>query len=249
MKRVLVVDESEDTRVILYTFLRDLFQVETCTLREFSKTLAGKSIRKSQILDCDLVILSVEKLFALKPMLETWKTHRAGSPATVLAIVPDQNPRTLEFLFESGVDQYLAQPFEFHHLYWCVRFLLRSRTEQVPETSATQTLGPYTLYRDRNEVETPHGKIHVTSTQMKLLETFAQYANRLLSRDVLKQIVWSGEHLSARSIDAHISKLKRLLPLLENYLESIYGKGYLWRTQPMMPQKTTASKRTGTSRE
>ena len=77
----------------------------------------------------------------------------------------------------------------------------------------------------KNHVITVSGRvIHTTPTQFRLLQAFMSYPDRLLTRSWLKETVWSHLKISSRSIDAHISKLKRLFPILDTYLISIYGK-------------------------
>ncbi len=68
--------------------------------------------------------------------------------------------------------------------------------------------------------------IHTTPTQFRLLQVFISYPNTLLTRSWLQTNVWSHLKISARSIDAHISKLKKIFPSLDHHLISIYGKGY-----------------------
>lgn len=79
----------------------------------------------------------------------------------------------------------------------------------------------------RNHLVTVSGKVvNVTPTQFRLLRVFMSYPNHLLTRSWIRENVWGHLNISARSIDAHISKLKKLFPVLETHLISIYGKGY-----------------------
>lgn len=68
--------------------------------------------------------------------------------------------------------------------------------------------------------------IPITPIQFRLLHVFILYPEKLLTRIWLKENVWTHLKISTRSIDAQISKLKKLIPLLEDHLISVYGKGY-----------------------
>lgn len=70
--------------------------------------------------------------------------------------------------------------------------------------------------------------LSVTPTQFKLLMTFLTKQDQLLSRQWLKETVWDNAEISLRSIDAQISKLKKMVPELDQYLVNIYGKGYVF---------------------
>ena len=66
----------------------------------------------------------------------------------------------------------------------------------------------------------------ITPIQFRLLHVFILYPEKLLTRIWLKENVWTHFKISMRSIDAQISKLKKLIPSLEDHLISVYGKGY-----------------------
>ncbi len=69
--------------------------------------------------------------------------------------------------------------------------------------------------------------IKVTPTQFKLLLSFVSKTDELLSREWLQEHIWEDSNISHRSIDAHISKLKKIIPSLSGSLINIYGKGYM----------------------
>lgn len=69
--------------------------------------------------------------------------------------------------------------------------------------------------------------IRTTPTQFKLLLSFISKTDELLSREWLQEHIWEDSNISHRSIDAHISKLKKLIPSLSSSLINIYGKGYM----------------------
>ncbi|RME14481.1 MAG: winged helix family transcriptional regulator [Bdellovibrio sp.] len=69
---------------------------------------------------------------------------------------------------------------------------------------------------------------HLSKTQIDLLNFFIQNPEKLLTRKQIQEQIWPQTNISLRSIDAHISKLKKALPPLENYIQNIYGKGYIF---------------------
>lgn len=69
--------------------------------------------------------------------------------------------------------------------------------------------------------------LRTTPTQFKLLLSFISKTDELLSREWLQEHIWEDSNISHRSIDAHISKLKKLIPSLSSSLINIYGKGYM----------------------
>lgn len=70
--------------------------------------------------------------------------------------------------------------------------------------------------------------IPMTPIQFKLLMMFLKHREQLLSRQWIKDYVWESTDISLRSIDAQISKLRKIIPELDPHLVNIYGKGYVF---------------------
>jgi len=83
------------------------------------------------------------------------------------------------------------------------------------------------IYENDYIVKRGEQVITTTPTQFKLLMAFTNHQDKLLSRQWIKESVWQNSDISPRSIDAQISKLKKLLPELDGCLMNIYGKGYI----------------------
>jgi DNA-binding response OmpR family regulator len=83
------------------------------------------------------------------------------------------------------------------------------------------------IYENDYMVKRGDDVVTTTPTQFKLLIAFANHPDQLLSRSWIKQEVWQNSDISPRSIDAQISKLKKLIPEFEGSLMNIYGKGYI----------------------
>ncbi len=132
----------------------------------------------------------------------------------------------MQTLLNAGVTDWLIEPLSFDQLNWKIKFLT------CKDTDEEQNFKLATLHvKPREHHVLKNGKtITLTPTQIRLLIAFHSFPDRVLTRDWLRFKIWNGEPISLRSIDAHISKLKKLLPELESHLESIYGKGYLWKS-------------------
>lgn len=83
--------------------------------------------------------------------------------------------------------------------------------------------------------------IKTTPTQFKLLLSFISKTDELLSREWLQEHVWEDSTISHRSIDAHISKLKKLIPSLSRSLINIYGKGYMLNSSNLKNETSEAA--------
>ncbi len=63
--------------------------------------------------------------------------------------------------------------------------------------------------------------------EVLLLKWFLDHVGELISREQLKDVVWKGIAVGPRTIDSHVSRLRKKLSVSEVSIESVYGKGYI----------------------
>lgn len=153
-----------------------------------------------------------------------------------------------EKCFRFGCDQILYSPQDWRQITLRLHALHRRLGQTITPQQSTTTVTHLPTHRDShslygltiypNEFLIKRGEeIIVTSpTQFRLFMAFVNHSDQLLSRQWLKTMVWENSKISMRSIDAQISKLKKILPELDAYLINIYGKGYILSS----PQKQAA---------
>ncbi len=83
------------------------------------------------------------------------------------------------------------------------------------------------IYPDQNIVEHDGEVTRLTPTQTRLFIALLTHSGRVLTREWIQLNVFSGANISPRSIDAHIAKLKRVLPVLGTEIVNVYGEGYI----------------------
>lgn len=62
--------------------------------------------------------------------------------------------------------------------------------------------------------------------QLELLRLFLKNEGKLFTREDLIRLIWKGQNISSRSVDAQISKLKAKLGFMKEALRNRYGTGY-----------------------
>jgi DNA-binding response OmpR family regulator len=69
--------------------------------------------------------------------------------------------------------------------------------------------------------------VDLTPIEFKLLLFLCKEVNKVYSRDEILNSVWGESiHVYSRSVDTHISKLRKKLASKANYIESVHGSGY-----------------------
>ena len=141
---------------------------------------------------------------------------------------------------EVGADDYLPKPFNPRELVARIRAILR-RTQGkdsgfVPSQPESLSLGDIDLDTGTRRVQCAGQAIELTTVEFDLLEEFLRTAGSVMKREELVERVL-GRTFSPfdRSIDMHVSKLRRKLgphPDGSQRIKSIRSVGYLYTSSP-----------------
>jgi DNA-binding response OmpR family regulator len=138
---------------------------------------------------------------------------------------------------ELGADDYLAKPFNPRELVARMRAVLRRFTtrDSSASSAAPVSIGQLRLDPATYGVTLEDKQIRLTGTEFRVLEMLMRAPGQVQSRDTLTERVL-GRKLTPydRSIDTHVSNLRRKLGLGEAGLpeiRSIRGTGYVLTAQ------------------
>jgi len=140
--------------------------------------------------------------------LDICRQLRAKSDTPVLMLTARGDAMDRIVGLEIGADDYLPKPFQPRELLARLRAILRRRTG-VAAAERPLRFGRLEIDRDAHALRVDGSERTVTSYQFALLVAMAQNAGRVLSREVLMDLV-KGEQLEAfdRTIDVHISRIR-----------------------------------------
>jgi two-component system, OmpR family, phosphate regulon response regulator OmpR len=156
---------------------------------------------------------------------------RGRTPILMLTARGDAMDRIIGL--ELGADDYLPKPFEPRELLARLRAVLR-RTKGDQDADLMH-FGRLEIDRGARVVRLDGKLCPMTSHQFALLLVLAQHAGRVLSRDVIMDLL-SNEPLEAfdRSIDVHISRIRAAIeddPKNPRRVITVRGAGYVFAKQ------------------
>ena len=197
-ERILLIED--DTR--LAEMVRDYLGRAGYRIERAETGASGLALQMREPFDAivlDLMLPDMDGLDVCRKIRE-----RASLPILMLTARGDTMDRIIGL--EIGADDYLPKPFEPRELLARLRAILRRKAGSNQDVLR---FGRLEIDRDAREVRLDGEVKPLTSHQFGLLSALAEHAGRVLSREVLMDLV-RAEPLDAfdRSIDVHISRIR-----------------------------------------
>jgi two-component system copper resistance phosphate regulon response regulator CusR len=129
---------------------------------------------------------------------------------------------------EGGADDYLTKPFAFEELLARIHALLRRPGELA--LSPVLQIADLSLDMNTHKVTRAGRTIELTPTEYSLLEYLMRRANRVLSRTLIEEQVWSYHHdPSSNVVDVYIRRLRAKVDdgFERKLIHTKRGAGYL----------------------
>ncbi|MGE4132416.1 MAG: response regulator transcription factor [Bdellovibrionales bacterium] len=223
--------------------------VQALVGHEYRLTVAAlgeEGIRQAEAQNFDLIILDV-----MLPDMDGFqictrlKTNHKTAAVPIVFVSAKNSEDEKVMAFKLGAEDYITKPISPREFQARLRARLRPSpsSESLPKTEIEINglhLNPsshrVTLQQDGKTMP-----IELTSTEFKLLHLFVTRPDRLLTRQMIVAAVWPHDtHVADRTVDSHVSKLRRKLGSKGDWIESVFGEGYRFFPS-LQPTKKSAS--------
>ena len=139
--------------------------------------------------------------------------------------------------FQLGADDYITKPFHLTEVLARVKAILRrTNKEHLHNATPPHTTSSLITYEEitinlTDKTLTIHGEnIPTTRKELELLSFLLQHPMQMFSRQELLDAVWKGEsYVLERTVDVHITHLRKKLGNYADRLQTKSGYGYIWR--------------------
>lgn len=130
---------------------------------------------------------------------------------------------------ELGADDYMTKPFSVRELVARVRAALR-RSGLEAQSPKLYNDGMMRIDYGDFSVECRNQQVKLTRKEFALLAILSRNRGRVVPREQLLDQVWGLEYYGeARTLDVHISGLRKKLGVCGNGIETVIGIGYRFR--------------------
>ena len=222
--RVLIVDDDRELCQMLTEYLvAEHFDVKC--VHDGSDALGELQNNEFEILILDVMLPSVSGFDLLRKLGASHDT-----PILMLTARGDDVDRIVGL--ELGADDYLSKPFNPRELVARIRAILRRANSRQSRNGAPDelTVGPIVLNTGTHQVHVSGKLVTLTGAELRVLELLMRSAGQVISRESMTEQAL-GRKLVAydRSIDTHISNLRRKLELEAGRnpeIKNVRGAGY-----------------------
>jgi two-component system, OmpR family, response regulator len=223
MIRVLLIDDDER----LLALLHDYLVAEGFAVRTESDPTRGVGAALSG--EFDIVVLDV--MMPRLNGLDVLRRIREQSTLPILMLTARGDDVDRITGLELGADDYVAKPCTPRELVARLRAILRrTRVAADPESASLLASGSLAMWPEQRRAEWAGQPLRLTSTEYSLLEVLLRHVGSPVSkRDLSEQALGRAHTRYDRSIDVHLSSIRRKLGLLpdgRSLIQAIHRQGY-----------------------
>lgn len=227
---VLIADDEAEIADILSAYL------QRSGLRTQHAADGHEALAMHQALKPDLLLLDVQM-----PHLDGWKVlselRSRGDTPVIMLTAMDQDIDKLMGL-RLGADDYVVKPFNPAEVVARVQAVLRRTRASIPTPVQMLRAGPFQIDLDSHEASVcrdgQQQMLDLTLTEFKLLTCLMRAPKRVFSRgELLINCLPEGD-TQERTVDSHVSKLRKKLEALDiqGVPASVWGVGYRFGGEP-----------------
>jgi two-component system, cell cycle response regulator CtrA len=224
--RVLLVEDDSATAASIEMMLRtEGFICDTTDLGEDGLEI-GK-LYDYDIIILDLMLPDIDGYEVLRRL----RAARVRTPILILSGLGELDHKIKGLGF--GADDFLTKPFDRRELIARIQAIVRrakGHSESVIRT------GKLTVNLDSRTVEVEGHPLHLTGKEYGILELLSLRKGTTLTKEMFLNHLYGGmDEPELKIIDVFVCKLRKKLSIAtagENYIETVWGRGYVLRDPP-----------------
>lgn len=227
--KVLLVDDSEEICLMVQKSTQGLCSLDWADNLETARTMIKENRYDLILLDIGLPDGTGYDFCV--------EAHAADPLRPIFFLTSQTSVSEKVMAFANGADDFITKPF--------APMELRARVEACLRRLQLRNTSSRLLEWDELEIDTlsqevrvqnggpEKKKIDLTKIEYQILTYFSQRPNEVLPRDQILNDIWGEDvHVYSRSVDTHVSKLRKKLGQAGEVIESVHGVGYKFKPNP-----------------
>ena len=237
--RILLVEDDPTTSKSIELMLSH------ANLNVYSTDMGEEGIDLAKLYDYDLILLDLN----LPDMnghevLRQLRVARIDTPILILTGEDDTQSKIKGFGF--GADDYMTKPFHRDELVARIHAIIRRSKGHSQSIIRT---GKISVNLDAKTVEVGGKPVHLTGKEYQMLELLSLRKGTTLTKEMFLNHLYGGmDEPELKIIDVFICKLRKKLSIAtgdDNYIETVWGRGYVLRDPEPSQDEAKAIAATG----
>ena len=222
---VAVVEDDPDLLEVLeYNLRKEGYEVYTFERGEQFLNFMGNGV-KPHLIVLDVMLPGISG-FKLAQILKENEAYR-DIPVVFLTAKTLEEDRLKGF--DLGADDYIPKPFSVREFLARIRAILR---RYYPQRGNILEIEHLRVAPQKLEVHCGDRKIELTRAEFKILQTLLERKGRVVKRSTLMDALAPfGRETHSRTVDVHITKLRKKLGECGKYIKTVRGVGYKVSTE------------------
>jgi len=163
------------------------------------------------------------------------KLRKENNPIPIIFLTAKDTENDMLTSFSVGGDDYIPKPFSIKEVIARVKALIKrtkavEKKEDTIDSTKKIVFGNITIDIEAKELLINDNRIVLTKTEFQLLTLLAKNPDKILSREEILDVVWHTPFISERTIDVHITRLRKKMGEYASVLVNRPGYGYKFDT-------------------
>jgi two-component system cell cycle response regulator CtrA len=232
--RVLLVEDDPTTQQSIQMMLESENMIVDAT------DLGEDGLEIGKLYDYDIILLDI----MLPDMdgfevLRRLRDSRVKTPILILSGLTQSESKVKGL--KTGADDYMTKPFDKAELLARIQAIVR---RSAGHAQSVVTTGQLSVNLDAHTVEVNGQSIHLTGREYGILELLSLRKGTTLTKEMFLNHLYGGmDEPELKIIDVFICKLRKKLSTAtgdENYIETVWGRGYVLRDPDGNAQQAAA---------
>lgn len=226
-KRILVVDDEADlAELVAYNLKRSGYEVNVANNGREALGLIDRW--RPDLVVLDVMMPEVNGIEVAHRMRDD--RAMAEIPVVMLTALTDEDDEIKGL--EAGADDYLTKPFSIKILMARIEALLR-RSGTKSTRQGRLAIGPIAVDMDTHRATVSGRAMKLTVTEFRLLAALLTADGKVLSRaSMITEAMGHGVTVTERTVDVHITSIRKKLGEHANMIETVRGVGYRCTATP-----------------
>ena len=221
--RVLLIEDEPTTAKSIELMLA------TEGVNVYTTDLGEEGLDLGKLYDYDIILLDLN----LPDMhgydvLKKLRVAKVSTPVLILSGISEMDSKVRALGF--GADDYVTKPFHREELVARIHAVVRRSKGHSQSVVRT---GKLAVNLDAKTADVDGARINLTGKEYAVLELLSLRKGTTLTKEMLLSYLYNGmDEPAIKIIDVFICKLRKKLTLAcggENYIETIWGRGYVLR--------------------